>query len=179
MMMVLFAALWGFGEASLFFVVPDVLISFVAVRYGLTKALMLGGFAALAAAMAGAFMAYWGASDAEAAIAMLAQIPAIEEALIEATRTRLAEDGYWAVLSGAVTGVPYKIFAVLAGEAGWSIFAFALISIPIRFCRFALTAALAGLVGRILVAGIGMRWALAALCGFWILLYAYYFNAIG
>ena len=54
---------WGFAEATLFFVVPDVWLTLIAVRRGLRPALVACGWA-LAGALAGGLAMYaWGAFD--------------------------------------------------------------------------------------------------------------------
>lgn len=51
MLLVLASAFWGFAEATLFFVVPDVLLSAIALRDQLTA--VRASFAAVLAAMIG------------------------------------------------------------------------------------------------------------------------------
>src|SRR4029077_12028672 len=53
------AALWGVAEATLFFIVPDVLITFAVVRFGLRRGLVLAVVAAASASVAGVGMWWW------------------------------------------------------------------------------------------------------------------------
>ena len=63
----LIAGIWGFAEATLFFIVPDVWLTLIAVRRGLVPALAACGWA-LAGALAGGLAMYaWGVFDSAAA----------------------------------------------------------------------------------------------------------------
>jgi hypothetical protein len=76
------AALWGFAEATLFFLVPDVLLTGIAMRKGLRVAL-LASLAAAAAATAGGLIMYrWAAADAAGARQVIDLLPAVSPAQI-------------------------------------------------------------------------------------------------
>lgn len=71
------AALWGVAEASLFFIVPDVLITFAVMRFGLRQGLLLSVVAAVFASITGCFMWLWASRDAETARHVMLLVPAI------------------------------------------------------------------------------------------------------
>jgi membrane protein YqaA with SNARE-associated domain len=169
------AALWGFAEAILFFVVPDVLLSFAVLRFGWRRAIASAVAATFGALVGGALMFAWGSQDASGAEAALDLVPAIAPGIISATREAMT--GAWPskLFVGAVSGVPYKIYAVEAGAAGINLIAFLGVSAAARFARFAGTIIITEL-GRRILAGMGQaRWAHAVLSGFWLCLYAAYF----
>lgn len=137
------AAVWGFAEATFFFVVPDVLLTAAVLVFGLRRAFRLAVFAALAAVAGGLFMMRWGASDIEAARGFLLSVPLVGHDLL--TRVEAEMQGLWPVglTLGAVTGAPYKIYAVEAGAAGVNMLLFALVSFFARLLRFSLAMGLA------------------------------------
>ena len=76
------AALWGFAEATLFFLVPDVLLSAIALRRG-----RLAGVACLVALLGalpgGALLYRWGEREPVAARRALDRLPAISTTTID------------------------------------------------------------------------------------------------
>lgn len=61
------AALWGIAEATVFFIVPDVWISFVAARRDWKAGVLAACLACTGALIGGAIMYLWASRDAEAA----------------------------------------------------------------------------------------------------------------
>jgi membrane protein YqaA with SNARE-associated domain len=132
---VLIAALWGFGEATLFFIVPDVFLTVVALRDRRAALLCCG--AAIAGALAGGLLLYrWGQADPAGATSALLAVPAIGQGMIQDVRSSLASQGFVALFLGPLKGTPYKIYAVASGDIGLSLPAFLLVSIPARGVRF-------------------------------------------
>ena len=171
------AALWGVAEATLFFIVPDVLITYAAVRWGWRAGLKLSLVAALAAAAGGAVLWWWGAYDAEAARAAMLGVPAIGPDLIEKARAGMASV-YWPLdlMLGALSGTPYKLYAVEAGARGIDVFLFVALSIPARLVRFVVTAAIAS-GGNALFERMGIaRYSVPALALAWTAVYAVYWT---
>lgn len=141
------AAAWGFAEATLFFVVPDVLLTRIALdRAG--RALVAAGWAVAGALAGGALMWWWGAADGVAAERALDGLPAIAPSMIEEVRAGLAGRGLATVLTGGFSGTPYKVFAVEAGALGVAPVAFLLASAAARAARFIAAALLAAALAR-------------------------------
>lgn len=169
------AFLWGLAEASVFFVVPDVLLTATAVA-GRHRAALFACLWATGGALLGGAAVYLAAvRDAETVLSVIGSVPAISPAMIEDVRADLAHDGLAALFLGALTGVPYKIFAAQAPAAGIGLGAFLLASLPARLGRFVLTVAIAAMLDRILARRILRRTRLALLAGLWLVLYAFYF----
>ncbi len=141
------AALWGFAEATLFFLVPDVLLTMMAVS-SLRKALMASVFALLGALAGGALMYEWGARDHETVLATLDRLPAIGPDILSGVATELRTYGLFAPFFGPIKGVPYKIYAAQAAEHGIGLGSFLLISIPARLIRFVLLSLMTWLLSR-------------------------------
>ncbi len=133
----LLAFLWGAAEATLFFVVPDVLITWRALESlrGAMRAALLAGVGAV---VGGVGMYFWGRLDPGSAVRALDLVPAVSGEMIRGVFHQVETQGLWAMFVGAFTGKPYKLYAVGAGQAGLNGFLFALVSFPARLLRFVL-----------------------------------------
>ena len=170
------ALAWGFGEATLFFIVPDVYLTVVAMRRPLATALKATVWVTAGALVGGTAMYLWGAYDQGQALAVLDRVPAISAAMLDEVGQEIGESGAVAVLFGPPQGQPYKIYAVQAGAAGMSFAAFLAISVPARIIRFVLAVLLTALVARWLRPRTTPRFQLGVLAVFWTVNYAIYFT---
>lgn len=171
------AAAWGFAEATLFFVVPDVLLSAIAIR-DLRRAFLCCLVAALAAVIGGLIMYEWGAVDPAVAVDTVESLPGIGSHMIERVRAELASQGILAMILGPLSGTPYKVYAVQAAKAGVDEGLFILMSLPARLPRFLLVSLAAALASRFLQSrGFG-RWTYPIWFVAWTGFYALYFALI-
>ncbi|GJL91885.1 hypothetical protein [Hyphococcus sp.] len=171
------AMLWGFAEATFFFIVPDLLLTAAVVVFGLSRAFRLSVAAAMAATAGGLLMMIWGASEAEAARAFLLSVPLIGEDLLFRVHSEM--DGMWPIdlTLGAITGAPFKIYAVEAGAAGVNPLLFAFMGFAARLARFSLAIGLTAF-GASLAARLGMkRFVPYGLALVWAAIYAFYVSA--
>lgn len=171
---------WGLAEATVFFIVPDVLLSAVGCRR--IRPAIRATVAALAGAIAGGVLMYaLGATRPDATMAFLDRLPAISPALIESVASQIDERGLWAVMTGPLKGIPYKIYAVEWGARGGSLASFLLISIPARYARFFLSAIAARGIAHLLSRWTGRRVPveMLILAGVWIGFYSFYFSRFG
>lgn len=174
MALIIIALLWGVAEATLFFIVPDVLLTWIVL--GRQRPVPQCYAAALAGALLGGTCMYlWGGSDAAAANAVLLHVPAIDGAMLAAATGSLHEHGLSAMLGGSFAGVPYKIYAVNAAGAGIPLWLFLLYSIPARLLRWLLAGGLAWLLRRSVLAHASRRLITTLFVAFWLLFYAVFF----
>ncbi len=168
-MLIAAAFLWGLAEATLFLVVADVFLSLLVVWRGARVALAAALAAALGAVPGAAVMLVWSAYDPAGVLALLERLPAIDAAMIENAGQALAGNWFAAMLAGAFSGVPYKVFAAQAWPAGVGASAFLLATVPLRLARYVVAVvAVAGLdwtlrrrLGRsVRVAILGSVWSL-------------------
>src|SRR5712691_8242629 len=99
------SAVWGHAEATRFFIVPDVLVGWVALHgmgHGLRSA-----FAGAAGAVVGGVAVH---RDAPGQHARLTEIPGISEAMLDDAAERFARDGWAAVMRAPLDGIPYKVY---------------------------------------------------------------------
>ena len=170
----LVALLWGFAEATVFFIVPDVWLSYAA-RERLRTGLIACLYALCGAVAGGVLMYWWGSRSAQSALEVLELLPAVGPLLVERVARELSESGSLALFYGPVTGTPYKLYAVQASGAGVGAAAFVLVSIPARLTRFVLIT----LATHYALAALLRRWPhlnrTALLLCAWIAFYAWYF----
>lgn len=175
-----FAFAWGIAEASIFFIVPDVLLTLIARRA--FKPALKASLAALAGALAGGAAMYaFGLRLPVDARAFLDYVPAINPNLIARVASQINEHGSVAVMMGPLKGIPYKIYAVEWGAQGRSLIGFLLISIPARYVRFFLAAAVARLLARLFEPFTHRRAGIEILilAIIWIVFYGFYFSRFG
>jgi membrane protein YqaA with SNARE-associated domain len=142
------AFLWGLAEATVFFVVPDIYLGFVAI-FSWRKGLLSTAYIVAGAMVGGAIM-YGLASNNPATInQFLTKIPLISANMLNSVRVQLENSGLYALVNGPLQGIPYKVYAVEAGAQALPVFQFLLITIIARLERI-LPVALFGVVtGRI------------------------------
>ena len=170
------AFVWGFAEATLFFIVADVFLSLLVVWRGWRIAFLAALAAALGAVPGGALMLLWSAHDPAGLLGVLERLPSIDAAMIGNAGQALAGDWFGAILAGAFSGVPYKVFAAQAWPAGIGTLAFLAATVPLRLVRYL------GVV--IIVAGLdfaarawlGRSVRITILCGAWIVFYAIFWS---
>jgi len=105
------AFVWGFAEATLFFIIPDVFLSFVAILDWRRTASHV--FAALIGALlGGSLMFSWSTSDHQRARNAVLNVPFVRQRMLSKVDEGLRTQGMTAALLGSVSGVPYKLYAV-------------------------------------------------------------------
>jgi membrane protein YqaA with SNARE-associated domain len=173
--LVLATFLWGFAEATLFFIVPDVLLSYIGLRRGVRAATRASVIAALGASLGGAVMYLWSANDPDAAREAVLAVPAISEAMAARAEAAMAENWFLASMFGPLSNTPFKLYAVLAPHMDVSALAFAAAAIPARLPRFLIVSIGVALIGRGLSRWLSDRQLDWVLAGAWLLFYAAFF----
>ena len=171
------AALWGLAEATFFFLVPDVILSAIAIfdwRLALWACLAATG----GALAGGALMYRLGRRDPAAMRDFLLRLPGVGPRMLERVSVAVGSRGLVALALGPLSGTPYKLYAVECGLRGLPLASFLLVSVPARMARFLLVALLASWLAH----GAFPDWSptakLAAWCAAWCLFYAWYFRAV-
>jgi membrane protein YqaA with SNARE-associated domain len=173
------AFLWGVAEATVFFIVPDVLLSYIGLKRGVNAAARASIIAAIGAGVGGAFMYLWGAVDFAAARDAVLAVPAINAEMAGAARNAMAEQGWFvATLFGPLSSTPYKVYAILAPQAGAPLPLFMLASIVARLPRFLIVGCGAALVAPWLQPTLGPRGALWLFAVAWVVFYAAFFTLV-
>jgi len=172
---IVLAFLWGLAEGSLFFILPDVLLSLVALfrpRRALVHALAI----VAGAVLAGGLMFTWSAHSGDARSAVAA-VPFVSPAMFDRADSDFRRFGFWAVAKGPASGIPYKVYAVEA-PIHTTLWPFLLMSVPARLWRL-LMVWIGFATARLFLHKLG-RPALAPWlhAAFWIMVYAVYWSRI-
>lgn len=171
------AIAWGLIEGSVFFIVPDILLTYLALKdpRRATKACL---WALVGALVGGTAMFCWGNYNLKGAEGFLTEIPAIDKQLLQKVEGQIENDGVKATFYGPITGRPYKIYSVYAGAKGISFPSFLLVSIPARLLRFILLTWITWWVASKLLAKLQVRSRTLILSGIWIAFYGWYFSVM-
>ena len=142
---------WGFAEATLFFILPDLLLSYFALDKKV-KLLPLILWALLGAVAGGVVMYYWGFMSPMIAWSWVESVPAIDIELMNRVEEQLKQLGVVSVILGPFQGLPYKTYAVQASSADIGILVFVITSCVARLFRFLLIAYIARGISLLLMA---------------------------
>jgi membrane protein YqaA with SNARE-associated domain len=146
---------WGLAEATLFFIIPDVFFTLVALfsfrQSAKVVAACLGG-----AVIGGCIMYAAGQAAPAQTQALVLKVPFVSPAMLARTHIDLERYGIWTMAKGPWIGLPYKLYAVQAGRyARWPLFLIA--TATARLGRFAFLWMVAALFGRLFRKGIASR----------------------
>jgi membrane protein DedA with SNARE-associated domain len=171
---------WGVAEATLFFIVPDVIVG--AVGLFRRRRALASVAAAIAGAVVGGFILYVAARGAgEGLRSVIEQVPGVRAETMARVRGDLEAHGGTALVLGPFSGIPYKIYAGEWGLRGWGLPALLAWTVPARAIRILPVALLAAGAGFVLRRWL-YRWpevwlGLYALS--WVAVYVLYFRANG
>jgi len=172
------ATLWGFAEATFFFVIPDVLLSLVAIlSWPRTWKHVVSAIAG--ALLGGALLFQWAAADHRNALTTIGQVPFIREHMLTQVDESFQTRGLYALLWGSLRGIPYKLYAVQAPQYT-SESNFLLATPPARAVRFLLVWAAFGTIAGWLRRRFALRTGHLLLIhsAVWIAVYAFYWGRI-
>jgi membrane protein YqaA with SNARE-associated domain len=168
------AAIWGLAEATFFFIVPDVLLSWIALR-SFKKALWACLWALLGALLGGVLIWYLALVNPEPLRKLFTSIPAINEGMLSNVRAQLQNSGLVALFIGPLVGTPYKLYALEAAQLGYGLFVFLLVSIPARLMRFVIVTIVSAAASRALGRYVGVRTLQVLHVSVWMAFYSWYF----
>ncbi len=169
-------ALWALAEAILFFIVADVPISYVALRYGWRKGVVASVIAAVAAAAGGMMLLSWAKANSAGVADLIIALPAIDAAMLADAKAAFVEDGYLAMVAGSFSGSPYKLYVYAAANmTSGAVSAFLISSILARLPRFLCVALVVAGIGRLLERWVGLKARLTLLGCCWLVFYGWYF----
>jgi membrane protein YqaA with SNARE-associated domain len=174
--------LWGFAEATLFFIIPDVLLGAVALFAPRAAPRVL--VYTLAGALAGGALAYGVASELQPSRseALLDGVPTVNAEAIRRVEREMRADGPRSIVFGPLRmGTPYKLYARAAAVEEEAFSSFILWSIPGRLERMLPVTLLAALVGFFARSRIAARPRAALACYgvLWLPVYVVYVVRIG
>jgi len=174
-----FGFLWGFAEGTLFFIIPDVVLSWASLT-GVKSGSKIFGTILAGAVVAGLCMYTWAAWQPDAARSAVAAVPFVRTRMFDQAEQDYRNHGVAGIFYTLGTGIPYKIYAVLAPSVSSPV-TFALVSIPARLERMLLSWLIPTFLGWLLKRWIRNHRFLTAVlfAGFWIVTYAIYWSSVG
>jgi membrane protein YqaA with SNARE-associated domain len=174
--------LWGFAEATLFFIIPDVLLGAVALFAPRAAPRVLTY--TLVGALVGGALSYGVASELQPSQseAVLDGVPTVKDTAIRRVEREMRDDGARSIVYGPLRmGTPYKLYARAAAVEDETLGSFILWSIPGRLVRMLPVTLLAALVGFFARSQIAARprTALASYGALWLAVYVVYIVRVG
>lgn len=175
--------LWGFLEATIFFIVPDVYLTGVVLKANNKKTFEVFLYCLFGAALGGALVYYFACIYSSQTLSWLGWIPGISGKLIQDVRLSIASQGLLTMFQGMFQGVPYKLFAAAWGEKGGNFLSFILLSVLARGSRF-----LVSMLATVFLRDLGIKifkiknwniWQWVIYCIFWLVVYSVYFYFYG
>lgn len=142
--------IWGFAEATFFFIVPDVWLSRIAV-INPKEAYINIAIATLGALIGGAVMYGAGVYAFDMVRDLLPLVPAVSGDMVETVGADVqAHSLLYAMSQGMFAGVPYKIYASWAGYLSSPVLVFITATMIARIARFLSVTAFAHFVSKAL-----------------------------
>ena len=171
------AFIWGCAEATLFFIVPDVFLTLVAIIR--PERVWRACFAAaLGALVGGVILFVWASLSPHSATNALLALPAIDEALIARANAQLTEFGVPAFFIGAFSGIPFKLYVLSAATGSLALPLLIAIALPVRLARFWLVALIARMISDGALTRRPLRLKIAVWLIAWLVFYALYFTLL-
>ena len=171
----LLAFIWGLAESTLFFFLPDVIITRIALE-GYRKGFVSCFYALAGALIGGSIMFIWGSNNLPGARTILDHIPAISIGMMDKVQKNISHEGVVAILKGPFLGIPYKIYAIHSFNSGVGYLAFIMISIPARLTRFFILTSFFSWLSTSPLKNWSMKNKTILVYMFWIAIYTLYFS---
>lgn len=173
---VLIAFLWGLAEATLFFLIPDIFLGFVAL-FNWRRGLLSTAFTVIGALVGGVVMFSLATSHPQLMNKVLTTIPLINQEMVDSVRDAILSNGIISLITGPLQGIPYKVYAVQAGQQRLPIFFFLLMSIIARLERLLPVCLMGVAIGIIFRDYIRRhtRFVIGVYIAFWLGVYTWYF----
>jgi membrane protein YqaA with SNARE-associated domain len=171
------ALIWGLAEATVFFIVPDVFLSWLALR-SYRRALIACLWVVAGALLGGLAIWHLGSGQAEEMRTFYVALPAIDASMIQSVQQQLDADGLIALFLGPISGTPYKLYALEAGQLGIRWETFVLVSFPARLIRFVLVSVVIGAISQALASRCSLKNRQVLLAVSWAGFYAWYFSVM-
>jgi hypothetical protein len=129
--------------------------------------------------VAGAALFLWSSASPESALAAVRHVPFIPAGMFASVSSDIASLGAWALCKGPLSGIPYKVYAVLSPGA-IPLHLFLLVSIPARLERLIASWVIFSCAGMILKRPLLRYPALGPTLhgAYWVIIYALYWSRI-
>jgi membrane protein YqaA with SNARE-associated domain len=169
---------WGFAEGTFFFIVPDVLLTFVAL-FSFRRFLVCLCASLAGSAIAGVLVYFAGAYQPAMAEAVLQSMPFVTKKMFAAAQSDYGRYGIWALVKAPFSGIPFKVY-VFMGAGHIKILPIILVGLFARLVRFAVIGGFAFFIGSLFrrFEGKPTRKLVAAHAICWCVFYAFYWMGV-
>jgi len=145
----LIAFVWGLAEATVFFIAPEVLVSWLALGNPL-RALRAAFFALIGGIIGITILYLWGGRDPFSAMALLSAVPGVGQAALESAEEALLNGWPAAVAGGVFSLAAGKAQAIYAQSLGIGLLPFLAVYALARAVRLLLAGCLTLCIGALL-----------------------------
>lgn len=168
---------WAFLEAIIFFFIPDVALTFYAVRNKSKFKLLVANVVAIIGAVIGGVIVYMISMHHLSFVeSVMLKIPAVHQYMIEHVRTSLEEKSVLGLIEAPLFGVPYKLYAMLSYHEGISFLTFIIVSFFARLLRFMLTSYIAYFLSHVVFKHLKASLKIYIWFIVWVIVYLIYFS---
>lgn len=173
------ALFWGIAEGIFFFIVPDVYIGAVMLfrpRQGIRSL----GYSVVGSLISACLLYIFRFAFIAAIPLWFLSLPGVTAPMIATTTMQMQQYGLSSLLLGPVSGIPYKIYTVIAIQHHLPLLQYLAWSIPSRIERLGITYLITGSVVLTMHRSIRIhpKAALGVYLGIWTGIYIWYFSAI-
>ena len=137
--------LLGLAEATFFFLLPETLVTFIAMQKRRLLAALAVALVAAAGGLLGGLLLYSWAADAfpRTVTGFLQAMPGVSGEMIRHAYNGLILKGAAALFAAPLLDPPYRVFAALAGQAGMPLVTFLAVSAAVLLLRLVASALIA------------------------------------
>jgi len=176
MVMMIASFIWGFSEATFFFIIPDVLLSYYALKNDNLKNIFLINIICITgAAIGGTVIFIMSTVNHANVVDFMLSVPAIHTYMLDHVEAEMSANTFLALVTGPLFGVPYKLFAAFA-PLYTNIFIFILFSIPARLIRFIIVSLMAYYFSHKIFKNLSLKVKTLIWLFVWMVVYIIYFS---
>lgn len=176
MVMMIASFIWGLSEATFFFIIPDVLLSYYALKNDNLKKIFLMNIVCITGAASGGAVIFMMSTVNHANVVdFMLSVPAIHTYMLDHVKAEMSANTFLALVTGPLFGVPYKLFASFA-PLYTNVFIFILFSIPARLIRFIIVSLLAYLLSHKIFRYLSLKVKTLIWLFVWVVVYTIYFS---
>ncbi|RIN99445.1 hypothetical protein [Mammaliicoccus sciuri] len=169
--------IWAFLEGIVFFIIPDVALTYYAIMQKSKFKLLCANLIAIIGAVLGGIIVYIISIQHLNFVEMIMiNIPGIHPYMIKHVIHSLEYKGVLGLIEAPLFGIPYKLYAMMSYHEGISFIIFIIVSFIARLLRFILTSYLAYVLSHIVFKNVNRYIKILLWLIVWIIVYWVYFS---
>lgn len=169
--------LWAFLEATIFFIIPDVALTYYAIMQKSKFKIFCANLIAITGAVLGGILIYiMSIQHLNFVEWIMIKIPGIHPYMIEHVTHSLEDKSIFGLIEAPLFGVPYKLYAMMSYHEDISFIVFIVVSFFARLLRFIFTSYLAYILSHIVLKNVNRYVKLLVWLIVWTIVYWIYFS---